>query len=254
MILWMAWTRTWLRGGRFLNTTLQAAVQTIIQWNWKTDRWTKNYWCKHQKISKMLRACRQAYCVKKLLRSQTPMPTSSPTQCSVWENGRLSYCNLEEQNLMVFGKQSLQVDMNRIDDTPTEFEWKIFPRITTLGLLEKIQNLMRELQCEPEHFEDKIIFTSMYKTLHGEKKIKYRKMWIQFTDSCGMVFLGTQIRKEMVRNPHWKKTDGSWDKIAENMMANFLRIQSSNISCLQCLWERRIEKQKTWQEVWALQR
>ena len=33
-------------------------------------------------------------------------------------------------------------DMNRIDGMPTEFEWKIFPGITTLGLLDKIQSLM----------------------------------------------------------------------------------------------------------------
>ena len=53
-------------------------------------------------------------------------------------------------------------DMNRIDGMPTEFEWNIFPGITTLGLLEKIQSLMRDLQCEPEHFKDRIIFMSMY--------------------------------------------------------------------------------------------
>ena len=45
---------------------------------------------------------------------------------------------------------------------PTEFEWKIFQGITTLGLLEKIQCQMRDLQCEPEHFKDRIIFMSMY--------------------------------------------------------------------------------------------
>ena len=36
-------------------------------------------------------------------------------------------------------------DMNRIDGMPTEFEWKIFPGIMTLGLLEKIQSLTRDL-------------------------------------------------------------------------------------------------------------
>ena len=49
-------------------------------------------------------------------------------------------------------------DMNRIDDMPTEFEWKIFPGTVTLGLTEKIKIPMRDLQCEPEHFKDKIIF------------------------------------------------------------------------------------------------
>ena len=46
--------------------------------------------------------------------------------------------------------------MNRIDGMPTEFEWKVFPGITTLGLLEKIQSLMRDLQCEPEHLKGKL--------------------------------------------------------------------------------------------------
>ena len=53
-------------------------------------------------------------------------------------------------------------DMNRINGMPTEFEWKRFPEITTLGLLEKMQSLMRALQCEPEHFSDRIIFMSMF--------------------------------------------------------------------------------------------
>ena len=35
-------------------------------------------------ISKNFRGCRQAYCAAKLIRSPTPKPTSSPTQCSVW--------------------------------------------------------------------------------------------------------------------------------------------------------------------------
>ena len=61
-------------------------------------------------------------------------------------------------------------DMNRIDGMPTEFEWKIFPGITTLGLLEKIQSLMRDLQCEPEHFKDRIIFLSMYNDIEWRAK------------------------------------------------------------------------------------
>ena len=52
--------------------------------------------------------------------------------------------------------------MNRTDGMPTEFEWKIFPGIMTLGLLEKSQCLMKDSQCEPEHFTDRIIFMSMY--------------------------------------------------------------------------------------------
>ena len=53
-------------------------------------------------------------------------------------------------------------ETNRIDGMPTEFEWKIFPGTMALGLLEKIQNLMRDLQCKLEDFTHRIIFMSMY--------------------------------------------------------------------------------------------
>ena len=52
--------------------------------------------------------------------------------------------------------------MNRIDGMPTDCEWKIFPGITALGLLEKTLKLLADLQCEPEDFTDRIIFMSMY--------------------------------------------------------------------------------------------
>ena len=136
--------------------------------------------------------------------------------------------------------------MNRIDGMPTEFEWKIFPGITTLGLLEKIQSLMRDIQSEPEHFKDRIIFMSMLQQRRMERK-KQRKMWIQFTDVCEMcsqipsqslVFLGAWIRKEMVRNLHW-----SWNQSAENM-----RWQLSQDPVIQYFvqyfWKRRIYEAK----------
>ena len=52
-------------------------------------------------------------------------------------------------------------ELNRIDGMQTEFEWKIFPGFTTLGILEEIQKLTEGIQCEPEHFNDRIIFMSM---------------------------------------------------------------------------------------------
>ena len=53
-------------------------------------------------------------------------------------------------------------DLNRIDGEPLEFEWNVFLEFTTLGILEETQIFMLELQCEPEHFEGRIIFMSMY--------------------------------------------------------------------------------------------
>ena len=37
-----------------------------------------------------------------------------------------------------------------------------FPEFTTVGIFEEIQNVMAELECEPEHFEGRIIFMSRY--------------------------------------------------------------------------------------------
>ena len=61
-------------------------------------------------------------------------------------------------------------DMNRIDGMPLEFERKIFPRTPSLGLLEKIQSLMRDLHCEPEHYTDRIVFMSMYKDIAWDEE------------------------------------------------------------------------------------
>ena len=52
----------------------------------------------------------------------------------------------------------------------TEFQWKLFAGFTTLGLLEEIHNLMRDLQCEAEQVNDRIIFMSMYNDIVWEKR------------------------------------------------------------------------------------
>ena len=100
---------------------------------------------------------------------------------------------------------------------PTEFEWKIFPGITTLGLVGEIQSLMTDLQCEPEHFTDRIIFMSMYNDIKWKTE--------------GNIARCAYNSRE------------NWDRTAE-MMLQLFRIRSSNISCLQCLWERRINEAK----------
>ena len=53
-------------------------------------------------------------------------------------------------------------DLDRIDGEPMEFEWKIFPRVTTLGILDEIQKMMTESKCEPEQIKGRIIFMSMF--------------------------------------------------------------------------------------------
>ena len=55
-----------------------------------------------------------------------------------------------------------QREMDRIDGEPMEFEWKKFPGFTTVQILAEIQNMMTEIKCEPEQFQGRIVFMSMY--------------------------------------------------------------------------------------------
>ena len=61
-------------------------------------------------------------------------------------------------------------DLNRIDGQPMEFEWKIFPGLTTMGILNEIQLMMGKLQCEPENFTGSIIFMSMFNDIVWDTK------------------------------------------------------------------------------------
>ena len=51
-----------------------------------------------------------------------------------------------------------------------EFEWKIFTGLTTMGILNQIQQMMGELQCEPENFTGRIIFMSMFNDIVWDAK------------------------------------------------------------------------------------
>ena len=120
-------------------------------------------------------------------------------------------------------------DMNRIDGMPTEFEWNIFPGITTLGLFEKIQSLTRDLQCESQHLNDRIIFMSMYNDIEwGEEgnteRCEYNSQTVAkyariFTRGHWS-FLGLGSEKRW-SGTYTDKPDGSWDQVAGNMMTNF---------------------------------
>ena len=62
-------------------------------------------------------------------------------------------------------------DLNQIDGEPMEFEWKIFPGFTTLGILEEIQFFfMENFQCEPGQLRGTILFMSMYNDIICENE------------------------------------------------------------------------------------
>ena len=49
-----------------------------------------------------------------------------------------------------------------IDGQTIEFEWHIFPGRASLEASQKIQNNLQDQKIEPEHFERRIIFMSMF--------------------------------------------------------------------------------------------
>ena len=110
---------------------------------------------------------------------------------------------------------------------PTEFEWKIFSGITTLGL-EKIQSLMTDLQCEPENFKGRIIFRSMFNDTVWDAKgndelcvnnSKTIKEYAERFPRCHW-FLGHGSEKKWY-GTYEGKPDGSWNRTAEKMLQNF---------------------------------
>ena len=94
---------------------------------------------------------------------------------------------------------------------------------------EKFQSLMRDLQCEPEHFQDRIIFMSMYNDIaRVEKGNTERFEYNSQTDAekarkfprGHWSFLEPGSEKKWY-GTHTDKPDGSWDRMAEEMMLNF---------------------------------
>ena len=171
-----------------------------------------------------------------------PKPSSSPIRCFVLENGDDPIA-AGKNKIKWYSDNNHFKELNRIDGMPTELEWKIFPGFTTLGLLEKIQDLMKDLQCEPEHFNDRITFMSKYNDIAWAEKgntqmceyksktiADYARRFLRGRWS----FLGPGSEKKWC-GTYSDKPDGSWDKIAHQMMVNFLSFRSPDISCLQCL-------------------
>ena len=120
----------------------------------------------------------------------------------------------------------------------TEFEWKIFPGLTTLGLLEKIQNLMKDPQCESEQVNDRIIFMSMYNDIVWREEGKTEEC---VTNSITIAkyarsfargrwsLLGNESEKKWY-GTHSDKPDGNCSRTAENDDAPpTYRIRSPNV-------------------------
>ena len=62
-----------------------------------------------------------------------------------------------------------------IDGEPMEFEWNIFPGFSTLELVREVQKFMSNMR-EPEQFQGRIIFMSMFNDIMWEIKTMKRNV------------------------------------------------------------------------------
>ena len=61
-------------------------------------------------------------------------------------------------------------DYDAINGESTEFEWNIFPGVTTLQLCDKVSNLVSSFGETPESFTGRILFVSMFNDISCDRK------------------------------------------------------------------------------------
>ena len=119
-------------------------------------------------------------------------------------------------------------DYDGINGEPTEFEWNIFPRFTTLQLCGKINDLLSELGQTPETFTGRNLFMSMFNDISCDRKgnkdeclanaetvkVLARRFGI---GQCS--FIGPGYEKKWYSSEN--SPQGAWDDIAEQMLLEF---------------------------------
>ena len=101
------------------------------------------------------------------------------------------------------------------------------PRTHDIGFLEKIQNLTKDLQCESEQVNDRIIFMSMYNGIVWREEGNTEKC---VTNSVTLAkyarrfprgrwsFLGARSEKKCYGTHYFDKPDGNCGRTAEMML------------------------------------
>ena len=212
--------------------------ETVLPSDWEVDHGSDRksvVW--PRLILKNLRGDRRLYFVTKRLRLRMPKPMSSSTRCSVWE---VSVTNKSKpgrtKSNCIWKISFLQ------DGEPMEFEWKIFPGFTTLGILEEIQQIMIELQCEPEQFVGRIIFMSMYNDIIWRERGNTETCETNSVTVANYAhrfplgrwsFLGPGSEKKWSRNPRQQ----TWWRLGENCWRHDAPLCRKRSPCVSSPWK-----------------
>ena len=119
-------------------------------------------------------------------------------------------------------------DYDGINGEPTEFEWNIFPRFTTLQLCGKVNDLLSDLGETPETFTGRILFMSMFNDIscdgkgNEEECVANAKVVKVLARKFGVgqwSFIGPGSEKKWYSAEN--SPQGAWDNIAEEMLLEF---------------------------------
>ena len=177
----------------FMNTTLRAALhlgkdydtnlrckelsmennRTAFQGNRKADQWSdKNHWHKPDQFPRFKVGIDKLIAQSSLSISTAMVHVFSD---SVLCLGKMGDNPVEswKSKIQWYSDNDYFRELNRIDGQPIEFEWKILAGLAAAGILNEIQQMMGELQCEPENFTGRIIFMSMFNDMVWDAMMNY---------------------------------------------------------------------------------
>ena len=141
----------------------------------------------------------------------------NPTSNTAWE-----------QQLDWFKDSSQYRTLDTIDGEPMEFEWNVFPGFTTLQLVQEVQKFMNKMG-EPEQFQGRIIFMSMFNDIIWRSKDNEQECIANSTPVSLFAkrfpagrwsFLGPGSETKWYSTCK-ERPGGEWDKVAELMMIKF---------------------------------
>ena len=135
----------------------QEIFETVISSDWEVDHGSdRNCWTDHDWLA--------AACVERetTLLTDRAVQFATAKTCvfsdSVLCLGGISTELVEawESRITRFLETRYLKDLDRIDGEPMDFEWRVFPGITTLGILDEIQKMMTKSKCEPKQFKGNV--------------------------------------------------------------------------------------------------
>ena len=120
-------------------------------------------------------------------------------------------------------------DYDGINGEPTEFEWNIFPGLTTLQLCGKVTDLLSKLGETPETFTGRILFMSMFNDISCDRKgnkeecVANAKVVTILARKFGIgqwSFIGPSFENKCSSTEE-NSPQGAWDHIADGMLLEF---------------------------------